>query len=138
MVDCILCKVLSGEFDGSFVYRGETCSALLDISPMSKGHTLVVPNLHVARVSDLDPKLGEEMFSVATKISKAMYRWDPKMTAANLFLNDGSDAGQEIAHLHIHIVPRYPSDGIRFTHRAGETTERGELDLIAQQIANQL
>lgn len=138
MSDCILCKVLNGEFDGSFVAREENCSALLDISPMSKGHTLVVPNQHVARMEGLDPKLGAEMFDLATRVSKAMYKSGIEMTGANLFLNDGSDAGQEIAHLHIHIAPRNPNDGVRFAHRAGEQPERDELNAVAQEIASHL
>ena len=138
MADCILCKVVSGEFDGSFVYRGETCSALLDISPMSTGHTLVVPNQHVGRMADLDPDLGAEMFALATRFVQAMQKSCLDMTWSNLFLNDGSDAGQEIEHLHIHIAPRKPNDGVRFTHRDGGVVERADLDAVAKSIADHM
>lgn len=138
MENCILCKVLSGEFDGSFVYRGETCTALLDINPSSVGHTLVVPNQHVARMQDLDPALGAEMFHLATRVAQAMYNSEIAMTGANFLLNDGSDAGQEIAHLHIHVIPRNTSDGVRMFHRSSGGVERAELDAIAGKIAAHL
>lgn len=135
---CVICKVLSGEFEGSFIHRGETCSAFLDINPLSEGHALVVPNDHVPRMKNLDPSVGAEMFAMATRIQQAMESSGLKMSGSNLFLSDGEDAGQEIEHLHIHIVARNSADGIRIATGTRTQPDRKALDELAQRFGESL
>lgn len=113
MKDCIFCKILSGEAEARFVYRDENCSVFLDIQPLNPGHVLVVPNVHIERMADMPEALAGKIFEVATKVFKAILKTEIKCDGANFFLSDGSQAGQEVLHCHLHIAPRFSNDGVK-------------------------
>ena len=136
---CVFCKILSGEFEASFVARGEHCSAFMDINPLAKGHLLVVPNKHIERMKDLDADTATEMFKMANDVHKAMLKAEGlEFSGANFFLSDGCDAGQEVGHLHIHIAPRNADDGIRIAAGKHHSSERQSLDALAANIGAHL
>lgn len=100
MTDCIFCKIINGDFGTEFVYENEHAVVFKDINPQADTHLLVVPRLHVASLNELDDKnlLGELMMtvkSVTEKLDIKSYR---------TVINTGKDAGQEVFHLHIHIL----------------------------------
>ena len=98
--DCIFCKIIDGEFNTEFVYENEHLVVFKDIHPKAPIHLLVVPKLHVESLNELDDKnlLGELMIGVkevTKKIGLKSYR---------TVINTGKDAGQEVFHLHIHVL----------------------------------
>ena len=100
MSDCIFCKIINGDFGTEFVYENEYAVVFKDINPQADTHLLVVPRLHVESLNELDDKnlLGELMMvvkSVTEKFGIKSYK---------TLINTGKEAGQEVFHLHIHIL----------------------------------
>ena len=100
MSDCIFCKIINGDFGTEFVYENEYAVVFKDINPKADTHLLVVPRLHVESLNELDNKdlLGELMMTVKTVTEKLGIK------SYKTLINTGKDAGQEVFHLHIHIL----------------------------------
>jgi len=133
---CIFCEVLAGRAEGSFVYRDEVCSAFMDIHQPTAGKVLVVPNRHAASLAELPAETAGHMFQVAQRIAAALRRSGLPCEGINLFLADGRAAGQEVFHVHLHVLPRVAGDGIglRFGPGHARFPPRPELDRLAAQI----
>lgn len=136
MAHCIFCEILAGRAEGSFVYRDEVCAAFMDIHQPNDGKVLVVPNQHVASLADLPPAVGGHMFQVAQRIAAALRRSELPCDGINFFLADGRAAGQEVFHVHLHVLPRVAGDGIalRFGPGHARFPPRAELDHLAAEI----
>ncbi|HEX8844881.1 MAG TPA: HIT family protein [Pyrinomonadaceae bacterium] len=139
-VDCIICKLLSGELEVSMIHQDELCSAFMDIQPVNQGHVLVTPNRHAPYLADLKEEEGAQMFRVAQRLTAALRASGLKCEGVNFFLADGEAAGQEVFHVHLHIFPRYPGDGFRLVLPPGYSRrpERKELNEIAEKLRNRL
>ncbi|MBQ8211393.1 MAG: histidine triad nucleotide-binding protein [Treponema sp.] len=100
MSDCIFCKIINGDFGTEFVYENEYAVVFKDINPKADTHLLVVPRLHVESLNELDDKnlLGELMMTVKTVTKKL------GIQSYRTVINTGKEAGQEVFHLHIHIL----------------------------------
>lgn len=111
MTNCIFCKIIAGEIPSVKIYEDEHVFAFMDIMPLSKGHTLLIPKTHREFVYDLAPEEAANLFSVAPKIAKAIKEtFQPE--GMNLLNNNGAKAGQSVFHFHLHFIPRYgESDG---------------------------
>jgi len=138
--DCIFCKILSGELEVSMVYQDDRCSAFMDIQPVNPGHALVVPNRHASNLAELDEEEGALMFRVAQLIAAALRKSGVNCEGVNFFLADGEAAGQEVFHVHLHILPRYVGDGfgLRFGPHYANKPGRQELNETADRIRNAL
>jgi histidine triad (HIT) family protein len=112
METCIFCRIVSGDAHGHFVHKDQYCSAFLDIDGFNPGHTLVVPNHHVPRLSDLSPEAGAHVVATALRVADAIRASNLSSEGFNLFMSDGECAGQEVGHIHLHILPRFSGDGI--------------------------
>ena len=136
MSGCIFCAILAGQAAGSFLYRDDLCAAIMDIHQPTTGKLLVIPNQHATYLADLPPETGARMFQVAQQLAAALRRSGLRCDGVNLFLSDGSAAGQDVFHTHLHVMPRFVGDGI--TLRLGQGHDiypkRVELDRIAEQI----
>ena len=139
-VDCVFCKLLSGELEVSLVHQDDLCSAFMDIQPVNPGHVLVVPNRHAPYLADLKQEEGVQMFRVAQRLAAVLRKSGVKCEGVNFFLADGEVAGQEVFHVHLHIFPRYRGDGFGFIFPATyrEKPERKELNEIAEEVKNAL
>ena len=135
--DGAFCAILEGETEGSFVAASERAVAFLDILPVGPGHTLVVPRRHAVGLVDLDPEDGAELFRLAQRIAVA--QWELGLAAGvNLFLADGSVAGQEIWHAHLHVIPRQPDDRMDLRVDYDRPPDRDGLDELAGQLREAL
>jgi len=106
MCDCIFCKIISGEIPCAKVYENEHVIAFLDISQVTKGHTLVVPKIHKKDIFELTPEISSKLFEVVPRIANAIKeKFSP--IGLNLLNNNGEAAGQTVFHYHMHIIPRY-------------------------------
>ena len=136
MANCVFCDILAGGRPASIVHRDGTCTAFMDIQPVNPGHVLVTPNVHASGLADLDPETGGHMFRVAQRVAQAMRASGIRCEGVNFFLADGSAAGQDVFHVHLHVIPRFRSDGFgfRFGPEYGMRPPRAELDTQAAQL----
>lgn len=138
--DCVFCAILSGEAPASFVWQDEVSAAFMDIQPVTPGHLLVVPLVHAAYLAELDPATGGLLFQVAQRLAAALRRSGLRCEGVNLFLADGEAAGQEVFHVHLHVLPRFSGDGfgLKFGPDYGKMPPRTELDRVAARIRGAL
>ena len=142
--ECGFCQVLAGKAEASFVFRDDRVAAFLDIAPVTPGHLLVIPIRHAVYLSELDPADGARVFDVAQRLAAALRESGRagglKCEAVNLFLADGEQGGQEVPHVHLHVIPRFRGDGFSFKLPPGygHHPERSELDRIAAAIRSGL
>jgi histidine triad (HIT) family protein len=136
VTDCIFCAILTGQAAGSLIYRDDLCAAFMDIHQPTTGKLLVIPNQHATYLADLPPETGARMFQVAQQLAATLRRSGLRCEGNNLFLSDGSAAGQDTFHLHLHVMPRFAGYGIKLRFGQGHDIypERAELDRIAEQI----
>lgn len=130
MGDCIFCKVVKGDLPHYKVYEDKHVLAFLDASPATKGHTLVIPKKHVKTVDKLSEKEMMYLGKGVLKISKALLKFNQGM---NIMQNNNSIAGQEVDHVHFHLVPRNKTDKGRFSWK-GESYAGKPDELTAQKI----
>jgi histidine triad (HIT) family protein len=136
MAECVFCEIIAGRGPASVVYRDHLCIAFMDITPVAPGHLLIVPIKHATGLSDLDSVTGSALFRVAQRISTAVRKSGLRVEGINLLLADGEAAGQEVLHVHLHVLPRFSGDGFghRFPANYGQQPTRDELDSHASAI----
>jgi diadenosine tetraphosphate (Ap4A) HIT family hydrolase len=130
---CIFCQIVSGVAPASRVYEDDHVLAFMDIRPLSRGHTLIIPKRHAGGLEDLDPDDGARTFRTAQRIALALRRSSLRVDGVNLMLADGAAAMQTVFHVHIHAVPRRSGDKLRV---AGRLLVRrgGELEGTAERV----
>jgi histidine triad (HIT) family protein len=104
--DCIFCKIIAGEIPSAKVYEDEHVYAFLDISQVTKGHTLVIPKTHVKNIYETPSDVAGELFARVPRIANAI-KAAYKPVGMNLLNNNEAAADQSVFHLHIHLIPRY-------------------------------
>ncbi len=106
---CIFCKLANGDIPTNSIYEDEKFHVILDVSPATKGHALVLPKDHYANIYEMPAELLAEAVKVAQKVIKHV---TPILGCEgyNLLQNNGEVAGQTIFHFHIHLIPRYANE----------------------------
>ncbi len=135
---CIFCSIAAGRAPASIVYQDSKALAFMDICPVNPGHVLVVPREHAPFLADLSPDSGAEIFKLGMKIASAIRRTDIKCEAVNLILADGEAAGQEVFHVHLHVVPRYQGDNFSMSSHRRIVPTREELSFLSAKISRSL
>ncbi|EMA34156.1 HIT family protein [Haloarcula japonica] len=138
--DCIFCQIVAGDIPGRTVYEDDTVLAFLDANPLSPGHTLVIPKAHHERLNDTPADVAGAVMSTLYELVPAVES-AVDAPASTVAFNNGEEAGQEVPHVHGHIVPRFEDDGGRPIHAL--VTDRPELsdaeldaiesDIVAEQ-----
>ncbi|MDN3955730.1 HIT family protein [Sporolactobacillus laevolacticus] len=107
--DCIFCKIINGDIPSAKVYEDEDVYAFLDLSQVTKGHTLIIPKVHRKDIFELEPELAEKLFRKVPVIAKAIKKaFHP--VGMNLLNSNSELAGQTIFHYHLHLIPRYGTE----------------------------
>lgn len=114
MTDCVFCRIVAGTAPATVVHEDDEVLAFLDIRPIARGHTLVIPKRHAAELDDLNPELGAAVFRAGHRLARAVRRGGLAADGANLVINDGRAAFQTVDHVHLHVVPRQRGDKARF------------------------
>ena len=130
MSNCIFCQIIEGEIPSTKIYEDDLVLAFMDISPINKGHILVIPKEHHAGSSTIPEDVAGRMFHIGSRIGVALRR-GLDYDGFNLHLADGTCAGQVVMHAHLHIVPRGVEDGFHWNWRHlkygdGEAQESAE------------
>lgn len=130
--DCAFCAIVGGEQPAHRVYEGEDAVAFLDVNPVARGHTLVVPREHHETLTDMDQETTEATFAAARTVAEAVESaLDPD--GLNLVQSSGGAAGQDVFHVHVHLIPRHEGDGVSFAPSRREFDEE-EGERVAAEI----
>jgi histidine triad (HIT) family protein len=133
---CIFCKIVRKQAPASIIYEDEAVMVFLDIRPLNMGHTLVIPKAHYVDIFDIPQNLLSQVHKVAKLVSFAV----KKATSADgisIIQQNGKAAGQDIFHLHVHVVPRF--EGQKLPHFSDlKEVERAKLDEMAKKIKQPL
>ncbi|XP_042507214.1 adenylylsulfatase HINT3 isoform X2 [Macadamia integrifolia] len=107
--DCIFCRIIVGDSPAFKLYEDDTCLCILDLNPLSHGHSLIIPKAHFSSLETTPPSVVGAMCSKVPFISNAIMR-ATQCDSFNLIVNSGAAAGQVIFHTHLHIIPRKARD----------------------------
>jgi histidine triad (HIT) family protein len=110
VADCVFCAIVAGETPASIVWSDDDFVAFLDVRPLFKGHTLLVPRQHVVTLPDLPAGLRDGFVAAAQRLSQAMV---DGLDAEGSFVAMNNTVSQSVPHLHCHVVPRTKGDGLR-------------------------
>lgn len=134
--NCIFCKIAAGEIPSYTIYVDDDFKAFMDISPASKGHTILIPKEHADNLFELDETVASKLLPVAARIAKAL-KAELHCEGLNLLQNNGEIAGQTVFHFHMHIIPRYEVDKV--VVKWVEDKYEGEpLDQLSEKIKKHL
>ncbi len=132
-MDCLFCKIVKGEIPCHKVYEDGNTLAFLDINPITKGHTVVIPKFHAETLLDLPDDLVAELFLAVKKITQNIKdKLNPD--GFNIGINMRKVAGQAVDHLHIHILPRWQDDGGGSVHTIIHNPPKQSLEEILKEI----
>ena len=129
-------QIVSGEIPGRIVYETDTVAAFLDANPLAPGHTLVVPKEPYERLDDLPDDIAADVWAAVQSLTPRIESV-VDADATTVGVNNGPTAGQEVPHVHVHIIPRFEGDGGGPIHAvAGSRPDLSddELDEIAADI----
>jgi histidine triad (HIT) family protein len=136
MKPCAFCAVVDGEAPAHVVHTDDDTVAFLDTKPVFPGHVLLVPRLHVTTLADLPAERVAGFFALAQRLERAV---ESAMDAPGSLVLINNVVSQSVPHLHLHVIPRRPKDGLRFflgpRHPYRDTDEA---DSIAQRIGERL
>ncbi len=116
MRDCIFCQIVKGESPSWKVYENDEVYAFLDINPVSRYHTLIIPKKHYTDIFDLPEAEAQAVIAVVSKLAK-LYEEKLGIRNVQIINSSGAEAQQDVFHIHFHLVPRQRGDGqnIRWT-----------------------
>ncbi len=121
--ECIFCKIVKGEIPSYKLYEDDDVISFLDIGPANKGHALVVSKLHYELLTEMPSELLQKMIIVVQKIAAAVMK-ATKADGFNVLNNNKKAAGQLVAHVHFHVVPRFSDDGLKLVWPNKEYKEK--------------
>lgn len=111
MEKCVFCEIISGQTDRKPIYRDESVVVLIPLTEVNPGHLLIIPTNHYESIKDVSPDILSKMSIVAQAQAKKLFE-KPKVSGINILNANRKDAGQSVFHFHLHVVPRYPGDGL--------------------------
>jgi len=131
--DCIFCRIVAGQDPAAVVYRDEHTLAFMDTNPVTRGHTLVIPVEHHAHLYTIPDEESAALMCTASRVVRAV-KAAFSAAGVNLWMANERPAGQVVFHAHIHVIPRYPDDGIRLYAPGRTHAYLNELEKTAAQI----
>ncbi|MCS6771773.1 MAG: HIT family protein [Kiritimatiellae bacterium] len=131
--DCVFCRILRGELPCQAVYEDDATLAFLDIGPIIKGHTLVIPKIHVERITDVPAEALGRVMQTVQRVAGALFR-GLGADGVNVHQTNGAAAGQTVPHVHFHVIPRFEGDGHSWNWRAGAYSGGAEMAEFARRI----
>jgi len=112
-MDCIFCKIIKKEIPAKIIAETEKSLAFMDAFPLTKGHSLVIPKTHYEKVQDISSEDNADLFET---VRRTIGKVDKITNATLVAIHNGKESGQEIPHVHIHLIPRSPQDSAGPVH----------------------
>lgn len=134
--DCIFCKIIAGDIPCHNIYENADVLAFLDISPLSDGHTLVIPKLHFRTVAHCPADVLSTVAARLNEIAAAVVA-ATECDGYNILCNNGRAAGQIVDHVHFHVIPRKIADGI-FSQWPSKVYTQGQAEALTEKIRKNL
>ena len=133
-MDCIFCNIINGKIPTRKIMETEKSLAFLDAFPLAKGHTLVIPKNHYTKIQEMSKDDNIDLFETVRVVTNKIER---VFSSSLVAIHNGKESGQEVPHVHVHIIPRSAEDGAgpvhsMFKKRPQLTNE--ELDQIAEKL----
>ncbi len=122
--NCIFCKIAGGDIPTNAIYEDDDHKVILDMSPATRGHALILPKQHYRNIYEMPEDKVGEAFKLAGRMAQVMTD-KLKADGFNIVQNNNEIAGQTVFHFHIHLIPRYEGDGQVIGWRPGESTPEG-------------
>jgi len=135
MPDCIFCRIAAGDLPSVRVLETPMVLAFLDIAPVNYGHTLIIPKSHYQNLLDLPDALWQEMGQVCRRVAQAL-KTAFYAQGFNVQMNNFEAAGQVVFHAHLHVIPRYFTDGLQLFPQ--ESYKPGDLEKTGAQLRRML
>ena len=138
--NCVFCKIIAGDISAKVIMQNEKAMALLDAFPLAPGHTLVIPKSHYAKLQQMSEQDAMAVFEIVWKLVGAV-ETGSQVNASTIAIHNGSEAGQEVPHVHVHIVPRKRDDGAGAIHSMFNVKPKlspQEMDSLCERIASNL
>ena len=135
--ECVFCKIVSGELPSTKIYEDETVLVFLDINPVEEGHALVIPKEHMDPITNAPDNILKELIVVAKKIASAQFT-GLNAVGVNIAQANGRGAGQEVPHVHFHVIPRYSSDPKEANWKTRKYKSVEQMNKIAELIKEAL
>ena len=135
--ECVFCKIIRGEIPCCKVYEDDLILAFLDIAPFNIGHTVIIPKDHQNSITTLDEIYANRIIKMAPKIGVALMR-TINAEGFNLFLNNGSVAGQTVWHCHMHVLPRFAGDKVVISSEPQKYDSMDQMAELAEKLFNKL
>lgn len=135
-MDCIFCKIVNGTIPAKKLYETQNSLAFLDAFPLVKGHTLVIPKNHYGKVQDMSEFDNKDLFETVRIMSGKL---ESVSSSSLIAIHNGKESGQEIPHVHVHIIPRTSFDGAGPVHSMFSkrpSLDEGEFENIMKIIQN--
>lgn len=130
--NCIFCKIANGEIPSKTLYEDEMFRVILDLSPATRGHALILPKEHADNLFELPEEYASKVMVVAKTMALSM-KAKLGCDGLNLVQNNGEAAGQTVSHFHLHMIPRYKDDAQHINWVPGESTPEA-LEEVKKQI----
>lgn len=111
MNNCVFCQIINDQLPKTVIYEDDVVLAITPKEEVSPGHTLLIPKTHAENIFDIDPATFTHFSQVLKDLSIQLVK-DNRATGINILNANGEDAQQSVMHLHFHLVPRYPNDGL--------------------------
>lgn len=141
MSECIFCKIINGDIPSRKVYEDDDVLAFLDISQVTKGHTLVIAKEHVRNLLEFTDDQASVLFSRIPAIARAVKNAHPDCGGLNMLMNSEEIASQSVFHAHVHLLPRYSKDsdgfGLKWIEQSDAYSDE-ELDEVQAAIKHAL
>ena len=131
---CLFCKIVSRELEAKIIFEDEISLAFLDVRPLFPGHVLLIPKAHYATLSDLPASLIGPFFTNAQMLARKVQQ---VMKAEGTFVAMNNVVSQSVPHLHVHIVPRKRSDGLRGFFWPRRPYQEGEMLALHEVLSRQ-
>jgi len=134
-MDCIFCKIVEGKIPSRKITETKKSLAFLDAFPLTKGHTLVIPKKHYIKIQEMSKEDNSDLFEIVRILTGKMEHLAPSSLVA---IHNGEESGQEVPHVHVHIIPRNTDDSVGPVHSMFSKKPKltnDELDNIADKLA---
>ena len=133
--DCIFCKIIRKELPAAKVYEDDTTLAFMDIAPVNKGHTLVIPKRHSETLLHMDQRDAMNTFKTVQLVADAVKK-STNADGINIMMSNFKAAGQVVPHAHVHVIPRFKDDGLK--HWPQTKYSEGEMEKLQRLIADEM
>ncbi len=136
MNDCLFCKIANGKMEAITVFETSDFRVVLDKFPAVKGHVLILPKEHFDNIYEMDSETAGKLFALATVVARSMKKV-LNCDGLNVLQNNGEAAGQTVNHFHMHLIPRYYNDDVRFSWNTKSFSDE-ELESLGKALSEKI